>query len=195
MRFRLLLALSAGLGAAAQTLPDAYSKQCAACHGERGTGTDRGPNLVGTRSLRPQSEAAIRGIIRNGTRGGMPAFASMAAADLGALAGTVRAWNASAFDAHPAGDKMAGRALVEQQCLTCHMVQGQGGFNGPDLSSIGKQLTVAELEQTLADPSSRKGQRTGAACPSWAFCPDDPYGVVNVAVKRSGALAGLLRRR
>jgi PQQ-dependent dehydrogenase (methanol/ethanol family) len=146
------------------------------------------------RSLRSRSEAQIRGIIRNGTRGGMPGF-PLADAELDVLAKAVHSWNSSAFEAHPAGDLAAGRAVFETKCLTCHMTMGKGASNGPDLSSVGKDLTVRELEDTLRDPNSRKGKRNGAACPSWAFCPDDPWGVVTVKMKDGSSVRGFARSR
>ena len=180
--------------ALAQPLPEAYRKSCAACHGESATGTDRGPGLIDSRSLRRRSETQIRALIRNGTRGGMPAF-PLPDADLDVLARTVRGWNASAFDAKPAGDMAAGKNIFDRQCVSCHMVRGHGASNGPDLSGIGRELTIRELEQTLTDPGSRKGKRNNAACPGWAFCPDDPWGVVNVKLTSGASLRGFARGR
>jgi len=188
----LLLILMGAALTGAQEIPAVYGKYCAACHADSATGTDRGPGLIDTRSLRSRSEAQIRGIIRSGTRGGMPGF-PLQDAELDTLAKAVRSWNASAFDARPAGDLAAGKALFEKQCLTCHMAMGRGGSNGPDLSDVAKELTVRELEQTLADPNSRKGKRNGASCPSWAFCPDDPWGVVTVRLKNGTSLRGFAR--
>ena len=189
--FLLLLICTA---VAAQEIPAAYGKYCASCHADSARGTDRGPGLIDMRSLRSRSEAQIRGIIRNGTRGGMPGF-PLADAELDVLAKAVHSWNASAFAAHPAGDLAAGRALFETKCLTCHMAMGKGASNGPDLSSVGKDLTVRELEDTLRDPNSRKGKRNGSACPSWAFCPDDPWGVVTVKMKDGSSVRGFARSR
>ena len=178
----------------AQPIPDSYRKFCAACHGDNAIGTDRGPSLIDTRSLRSRSESAIQNLIRNGTSGGMPAFA-LPPADLDLLARTVRSWNASAFDAKPAGDIVAGKLFVERSCLSCHMVRGIGASNGPDLSAVGRELTVREIEEILADPTSRKGRRSGASCPGWAFCPDDPWGVVNVKLNNGKTLRGFARSR
>ncbi len=187
----LILVSITGLG---QTLPDQYRRLCAGCHGDNATGTDRGPNLIDTRSLRSQTVAAIAGTIRNGTKGGMPAFA-LPSAELEVLAGAVRSWNSSAFDAKPMGDAAAGKLFAEQACLGCHMVRGVGASKGPDLSAVGIELTVREIEETLADPTSRKGRRNGAFCPGWAFCPDDPWGVVNVKLKDGKTLRGFARSR
>lgn len=189
-----LLALVCAFAANAQEIPAAYKKYCAACHADSATGTDRGPGLIDTRSLRARSESQIRGIIRNGTRGGMPGF-PLADAELDVLAKAVHSWNASAFEAHPAGDQAVGKALFEAKCLACHMALGKGASSGPDLSNIGRELTVRELEETLRDPSSRKGKRNGASCPSWAFCPDDPWGVAQVKLKSGQTLRGFARSR
>ena len=194
MPSKLLLLSLLMSAAAAQTMPEPYAKLCAGCHGDSATGTDRGPNLVNARSLRSRSEAQIRQIIRQGTRGGMPAF-PLPDAQLSVLASTVRSWNASAFDAKPVGDRVAGQQFFESRCLSCHMVRGRGASNGPDLSGIGQELTVGEIEQTLTNPSSRKGLRNGAACPSWAFCPDDPWGVVKVSLPNGESLRGFARSR
>ena len=193
-RISSLLVFVSCLLSQAQTIPATYQKYCAACHADSATGTDRGPGLIDTRSLRSKSEAQIREIVRKGTNGGMPAFA-LPPKELDELAAALRSWNSSAFDAHPAGDSQAGKALFTQKCLGCHMVEGQGGSNGPDLSSVGRELTVREIEQTLVNPSSRKGMKSGASCPSWAFCPDDPWAVVNVRLKIGKTLRGFAKGR
>jgi PQQ-dependent dehydrogenase (methanol/ethanol family) len=177
-----------------QDIPPAYMKYCASCHADGATGTDRGPGLIATRSLRVRSEQQIRNIIRNGTQGGMPAF-PLSEAELNILTRAIRSWNASAFDAKPQGDLIAGQAAFDAQCRSCHMVSGVGGSNGPDLSEIGKQLTVRELEQILEDPGSRKGKRNSASCPGWAFCPEDPWSVVTVRMRDGSSLRGFARGR
>jgi PQQ-dependent dehydrogenase (methanol/ethanol family) len=183
------------LSLSAQSLPTAYKQYCAACHGDSATGTDRGPNLIDTRSLRSSDEAKIRTIIEKGTPGGMPAFANLKGEDLEVLAKTIRSWNASAFDAKPAGDLAAGKQVFEEKCLGCHMAQGRGSSNGPDLSSVGRELTIREIEAQLKDPNSRRGKRNAASCPSWAFCPDNPWAVVKVTLRDGKSLRGFARSR
>ncbi|MBM3784668.1 MAG: c-type cytochrome [Acidobacteria bacterium] len=192
MRSPLFLLLALEL--AAQTPPPVYKQLCAGCHAESAAGTDRGPGLIQSRSLRRRTEEQIRGIIRNGTQGGMPGF-PIADTDLAALARVIRQWNESVYDARPAGDVAAGRRFFDAQCASCHMVRGLGGSNGPDLSNIARELTRKELEQTLDDPASRTGQRNSAGCPSWAFCPDEPWAVVEVALKNGSKLKGFSRAR
>ena len=169
---------------------------CAGCHGEGGSGGDRAPALVNNRSLRTRTEVQIRDLIKSGTPGGMPAF-KLPDSELQSLAGWLRSLNVSAFDARPSGDAHAGEAffLGKGQCSACHMVHGRGKVNGPDLSDIGRKSTVRELELALENPTSQMGIHTTPACPPWAFCPDQTWGVVNVKLRDGQSLRGFARGR
>src|SRR3982750_1647210 len=166
-----------------------FRQLCAGCHGDEGTGGDRAPSLVNSRSLRARSEAQIRDLIRNGTPGGMPAF-RLPDDRLAELARWVHSLNASAYEIKPAGDVAAGKTFFfgAGNCSSCHMVHGKGGTNGPDLSVAGRQLTVREIEQALVDPTAQMGTRSAANCPGWAFCPQEPWGVVDVRLLNGSTL-------
>ena len=87
---------------------------------------------------------------------GMPPFGSMPEADLHAVTAFVRSFNASALDVQPAGDVAAGAAFFfgKGQCATCHIARGRGASGGPDLSIIGRQMTVPELTRALVEPDA-----------------------------------------
>ena len=63
---------------------------------------------------------------------------------LRALAQWVHSLNVSAFDTKPAGNVAAGEVFFfgNGGCAGCHMVQGRGKANGPDLSSTGRRSIV-----------------------------------------------------
>ncbi|MFL6415652.1 MAG: c-type cytochrome, partial [Bryobacteraceae bacterium] len=168
-----------------------FRQLCAGCHGDKATGGDRAPSLVNSRSLRARTEVQIRDLIRNGTPGGMPAF-RLPEDQLTEMARWVHSLNASAYDVKPAGDVAAGKAFFfgAGDCSSCHMVHGAGGTNGPDLSVAGRQLTVREIEQMLLDPTSQMGTRSAANCPGWAFCPQQPWGVIDVRLRNGSTLRG-----
>lgn len=67
--------------------------------------------------------------------------------------------------------------------------------NGPDLSAIGRKSTVRELELVLENPTSQMGIHTTPTCPSWAFCPDETWRVVNVKLREGQSLRGFARGR
>jgi PQQ-dependent dehydrogenase (methanol/ethanol family) len=146
---------------AEQTLQGAavFKKVCSSCHGDGGAG-GRASALVDNRRLRALSSAEIESIIRNGMPNGMPPFGSLPEPDLQAVTAFVRSFNSSASDLQPAGDVAAGEAFFfgKGQCSTCHIARGQGGAGGPDLSNIGRQMTVAELTRALVEPDSAIAQ-------------------------------------
>jgi PQQ-dependent dehydrogenase (methanol/ethanol family) len=181
--------------AAAQE-PKQYRALCASCHGDRATGTERGPALVDSRTLRSKSAKEIVELIRTGTQGGMPAF-PLPDDQLRPLAAWVHSLNASAYDVPAEGDASAGDRLFygKLQCGACHMIGGKGGSNGPDLSSIGRQLTLRQLDQALSDPVARAATRSTSSCPGWAWCPDDAWAVVNVQMWNGSSLRGFARNR
>jgi PQQ-dependent dehydrogenase (methanol/ethanol family) len=179
------LVLYAALGAAqnpgsgAVPVPAQFGQTCAVCHGGDAEGTDRAPALTNNRQLRGASEKDIASLIRNG-RGNMPAFSSLPDTQIQELAYFVRSMNVDAFDMKPAGDVAAGAAIFfgSGRCSACHTAQGRGGSNGPDLSDIGHQVTLAELNQSLQQPDARIA--TG-------------YGVVNVTLRDGSSLRGFAR--
>ena len=127
-----------------------FVQHCAICHGSEAGGTDRGPSLLDNRRLRARSGEDIANIIRKGTAGGMPGI-PMADESVGAIASYVRTLNATAHESNLPGDLAAGESFFfgRGQCASCHLAAGRGSATGPDLSRIGRELTVAELTQSL----------------------------------------------
>ena len=191
---RLVPFLAIALPLAAQT--QQYAQLCSGCHGASAGGTERGPALANNRELRSRSVSQLQEIIRTGTQGGMPPFA-LPAAQLQSLARWVHNLNASAYDVKPEGNVAAGESFFygKGQCGNCHMVSGRGGSNGPDLSSIGRGLTVQELEASLKDPVARAASRSSSGCPGWAWCPNDTWSVVNVHLRSGTTLRGFSRNQ
>ena len=136
-----------------------FQRVCSSCHGDGGAG-GRAASLVDNRRLRALSSADIENIVRNGMPNGMPPFGSLPQPDLQAVTVFVRSFNSSAFDLPPAGDVAAGESFFKGkgQCATCHIAQGQGVAGGPDLSNIGRQMTVSELTRALVEPGAAIAQ-------------------------------------
>src|ERR1700716_1989541 len=103
----LALALSALPATAQPPAETQFNQLCAGCHGQSGAGGDRAPALTNNRGLRTSNESQIADLIKNGTRGGMPAF-PLPENELSSLARWVRSLNMSAYDTKPAGDAVAG---------------------------------------------------------------------------------------
>ncbi len=165
----------------ATAVPAEFGVNCSVCHGGAGEGTDRAPALQNNRMLRGKSEAEIQTIISKGL-GNMPAFPNLPETQLQSLAYFIHSLNATAFDVKPAGDLAAGAAIFfgEGRCAECHMAQGRGGINGPDLSSIARSQTLAELEESLLKPDARISSG---------------YTTVQVRLKDGSVLTGFARAR
>jgi len=126
----------------------------------------------------------------------MPAF-PLPDRELQALAAWLHSLNLSAYSERPAGNTAAGEQFFfgSGRCSTCHMVHGKGKSNGPDLSDIGLKSTVPEIALALENPTSQMGMHTTASCPSWAFCPDEAWAVVQVRLKDGSVLRGFARNQ
>jgi PQQ-dependent dehydrogenase (methanol/ethanol family) len=149
-----------------------YQARCAGCHGDDGTGGGHGPNIVDVRRPRATSKDAMRDLILKGIPdGGMPAF-QIPTAEADAIAVFVMTLKtpssstgtgaATTRDAAP-GDPAAGERFFTGQgnCTSCHMVRGRGGVLGPDLSTVGRDRSPAQIEQALRDPGAGPAAGTG----------------------------------
>ena len=163
----------------AQPGAQTFSAQCALCHGPGGRGTERGPNLASNRRVRARSIDEVKAVIRDGVPPGMPAFKL---ADLDAVTAFVRAMSVSAADANAPGDRAAGEAFFHGAggCAKCHMALGRGIAVGPDLSNIGRELTLAELDDAVRKPSAKI--KSG-------------YQTVNVTLRNGRVIKGFARNR
>jgi putative heme-binding domain-containing protein len=83
------------------------------------------------------------------------------------VAAFVRSLTVPAIAAQVAGDPEKGRQAFfgAGRCSTCHMILGQGGYPGPDLSNIGAERTVAQIRESVVKPSARiaDGYRSATA--------------------------------
>src|SRR5690606_31857315 len=143
-----------------------FAVHCVSCHGADGAGSDRAPDIVNAPSSQSSGTAALRDIVRNGIPGrGMPAFA-LPAPELDAIVAYVERMRAPAADHPVEGDVALGEAFFTGRgnCSSCHMVAGQGGVLGPDLSDIGRQRTLSQIRQALLRPeaASRAGGGSSA---------------------------------
>src|SRR2546426_426113 len=135
----------------------AYAQRCFACDGPEAEGTNQGPKLAGSRRVRGRSTQQLRALIQEGRPSlGMPAF-HLPAAELDALAAFVHSLNSPAAESGSPGAPAAGQRFFfgQGKCSSCHMVRGRGTAIGPDLSNVGRELTMSELREALLKPDAR----------------------------------------
>ena len=159
-----------------------YAEHCVACHGENAGGTDQGPRLAGSRTVRARSITQLKMFITQGApSSGMPPF-NLPAAEMEVLAGFVRSLNSPAAENPSPGSVQAGQEFFfgKGLCGTCHMVHGRGKAVGPDLSSVAKEMTLSEIQEVLRNPEAR-------------ITPG--YQLVSVTLKDGHSLRGFARAR
>ena len=138
-----------------------FRGHCALCHGIGGTG-GRGPALrVGSLRRVPDDRDLFR-VIRGGIKGTeMPGSWNLSDNEIWRLAGYVRSLG-RAEPEELSGNADRGRAIYEGKggCIGCHIVEGQGGSLGPDLTAVGASRGPSHLRVALLDPGAEilKGQ-------------------------------------
>ena len=134
-----------------------FLTNCARCHGPDGDAIP-GVDLASNKFRRAKTDPELVDLIKKGIPGTpMPPGnytddqASVIVAYLHSMANAPR----TAPGAVP-GDPARGKAIFEGkgQCLTCHRLGEEGGFTGPDLTSIGAGRRAADMERSLIDPSA-----------------------------------------
>lgn len=175
-----LLAFAQQDAAVVQQGRDLYNRSCTMCHGADGTVGDRGPALAARRRYLRASEEDLFDAIKNGIAGtGMPGSA-LPAEDVRKIVVYIRSLRATAIDSPVEGDGNAGAAIFngKGRCRDCHMVNGQGGLMGPDLSNIAAERSVKAIREGLTLPR-----------------PHIPAGYqpVRVVLQAGGELRGILK--
>jgi len=127
---------------------------CADCHGFEGAG-GRGPNLNRPTLTRAQDDEALRAMIRDGLPDrGMPRVRRTTDNEQRQLIAYVRSLGRAAR-ASSAGDPQKGSAVYQRSgCSSCHVINGEGGTVGPELTIIGTQRGPDYLRQAVLEPAA-----------------------------------------
>jgi cytochrome c oxidase cbb3-type subunit III len=133
---------------------------CAGCHGLDGKGGERAPSIV-QREVQRLSDADLIDIVQEGIPGaGMPAFHSLASADVKAVVAYLRILQGATTTAALPGNPAHGKTLFYGQagCSGCHMVAGSGGFIASDLSGYGGAHSAPEIRTAITKPNQSDQQ-------------------------------------
>jgi cytochrome c oxidase cbb3-type subunit III len=127
---------------------------CADCHGFEGMG-GRGPNLNRPNLSRAQDDETLRALIRDGLpERGMARVRRTTDNEQRQLIAYVRSLSRAARAA-VVGDPQKGSAVYQRSgCSSCHVINGEGGTVGPELTVIGTQRGPDYLRQAIVDPGA-----------------------------------------
>ncbi len=132
-----------------------FRSHCGPCHGVRGTG-GLGPDLTTGSFFHGSSDADLFHTIADGIPGTAMPGVFFEGTQVWQIVAFVRSLSASggASSLAAPGDPTRGQRLFLQQgCIVCHLVRGEGKVKGPDLSVIGSQRSAAYLRESILDPN------------------------------------------
>ena len=131
-----------------------FGHLCVTCHGPDGGGGS-GPPLNRAKLVNAPDDAALRTIIADGIPNrGMPRVRRTLDSEQRALVAYVRSLGKTARTASR-GSAPKGRDLyAKMNCAACHIVRGQGGSFGPELTDIGVMRGQQYLRQALVEPAA-----------------------------------------
>ncbi|HEY1810101.1 MAG TPA: c-type cytochrome [Acidobacteriaceae bacterium] len=153
-----------------KTVPKAsvlFAQNCSACHGSDGRGGERAPNIATRQDVVSMPDARLRAIISDGIpSAGMPAFGVLGEKPVDSLVAYLRVLQGMTSGAQTRlpGDPKAGEVLflAGASCARCHSVKGRGGFMASDLSTFARGRSVAFVENAIAHPPARAGDKDHA---------------------------------
>src|SRR5271156_786651 len=132
-----------------------FASNCAGCHGADGRGGEHAPNIATTPEVQHLLDRELAGIVRYGIPGaGMPAFSSLKQQEVADVVSYLRTLQGRGDVVKLPGDPNQGKALFfgKARCSDCHMVSGQGGFIGSDLSFYGADAKPDLMRAIILDP-------------------------------------------
>jgi cytochrome c oxidase cbb3-type subunit 3 len=166
-----------------------FRGNCSPCHGLNARGGGRGPDLTSGRWTHGSSDAQIFRTISQGVPGtDMPAN-GFEDSEIWAIIAYLRSL-APQKQAAVAGDAGKGKQLFESAgCSKCHMVNGNGGRLGPDLSRVGAARSAAYMIESIREPD--KELSTLMLDPNNHYSVPLSYGTVTVVTADGERVQGV----
>jgi len=132
-----------------------FQGMCVTCHGFEGAGGDA-PSLNRPRLDRAPDDAALLAVIADGLPArGMPRVRRLTDNEVQQLVSYVRSLGRTPLVAAPGNVQQGQETYKKLGCASCHIIHGQGGGVGPELTSIGRLRGAEYLSQAVVDPGAR----------------------------------------
>ena len=138
-----------------------FRAQCATCHGADAAGIESidAPDLTQIFTRAGVSDGSVFQAIKEGIPGSIMPAHTFPENEIWMLVSYLRSVGVSGIFGQIQGDPVNGQSLFSENCETCHLVGGQGGSLGPNLSMIAAIRSQDELTNSVRDPSSIIGRR------------------------------------
>ncbi len=135
-----------------------YRTQCANCHAVNGTGA-LGPDLTGVQFRHSSESSALFRVISLGVPGSPMVASRLSNKQIWQLIAFIRKRSEESSQQILPGSPVEGKRLFRGrgQCLSCHIINGEGGRLGPDLSDIGWRRSSRYLRDFVSRPNAQMG--------------------------------------
>ncbi len=134
----------------------AFISRCSTCHGIDGRGGEHAPDIATSAVVQQLSDADLDAIVRNGVPSrGMPSFQALGLAEIKTMVAYLRVLQGRNGAVKVNGNTSRGRELFfgPAHCSDCHMIRGEGGFLGPDLSDYSRSHSPENIRQAIVNPN------------------------------------------
>ena len=130
---------------------------CAGCHGMEGGGGFRGPDLVRGQLTHVVDDHDMLDVVRNGIQGTQMPAQTLPDSNLWRMIAFITDLRSKARPQELSGDWESGRETFSGKgyCSGCHMVRGEGGRFGPDLTGIGNTRPWESFREAMREPSAQ----------------------------------------
>ena len=170
-----------------------YNHTCTDCHGYDGTPGEMAPGLgaSGRRFLRT-TDQEIFDAIRNGIPGTAMPRTGLDETGAWKVAAYIRSLRGTAIDAPAPGNPAHGEQIFwgKGQCGQCHMIRGQGGLIGPDLTNVAGRRKLYSIRDALTRPEHTV--TTDGGSHEIHLTPLGTYRAVHVVTRDGKTIAGVL---
>ena len=139
---------------------------CASCHGLNGKGGERGPDIATKPEIVRLPDNELLKILHDGKpQAGMPPFAGLGDVRLQEVLTYLRILQGKGSTPTVTANVGNGKELFSGKggCAQCHMVNGIGGFIGPDLSDYGARHSADDIRDAILSAEKRPGFRKNLA--------------------------------
>jgi cytochrome c oxidase cbb3-type subunit III len=143
-----------------------FASNCAGCHGLDGRGSERAPGIAISPKVQRMTDAQISQIVSEGIPGtGMPAFHSLSQTERQAVVKHLRTLQGRRKTSALPENPEEGKSIFfgKAHCADCHMISGQGGFMGSDLSSYASGKSAQQIRDAILNPAADPDPRTKVA--------------------------------
>ena len=158
-----------------------YETHCSMCHGLDARGGEHAPGIANSREVQGKSDKALFQIVRGGLpAAGMPSFPTLSENEVESVVKYLRTLGGAASAENVNGDPLRGEKLFfgKAHCSDCHMLAGNGGFIGPDLSDFAIAHPAEKIREAIVRPNQ-------------TLLPGEQ--VINVETAAGERLSGLVR--